>query len=90
MTTDDDSKETDKQLIEKEADSHPLKPIISKIKTRAQTTAVLGDSIVKNVYDTAITKSIKHKKHVVVKHFSGTKIEDMKHYVKLTQDKLPT
>ena len=32
-------------------------------------------------------KSIKHKKHVVVKHFSDAKIEDMKHYIKPTQEK---
>ena len=41
------------------------------------------------VYGNAITKSIKHKKHVVVKHFSGAKTEDMKHYVKPTQEKEP-
>ena len=29
------------------------------------------------------TKSVKHKKHFVVKYFSGAKFEDMKHYVKL-------
>ena len=60
-------------------DSHPLKSIISKTKTRAPTTVILGDSIVKNVYGNAITKSRKHKKHVVVKHFSGARITDMKH-----------
>ena len=50
--------------------------------TRATTAGILGDSIVKSVYGNVITKSIKHKKHVVVKHFSGAKNEDMKHYVK--------
>ena len=45
---------------------------------------MLGGSIVKN---NAITKLIKHKKHVVVKHFSDAKIKDMKHYVKPTQVK---
>ena len=45
---------------------------------------MLGGSIVKN---NAITKLIKHKKHVVVKHFSDAKIKDMKHYVKPTQEK---
>ena len=58
-------------------------------KTRAPTTVILGDSIIKNVYGNAITKSIRHKKHVVVKHFSGAKIVDMKHYVKPTQEKKP-
>ena len=58
-------------------------------KTRAPTTVILGDSIIKHVYGNAITKSIRHKKHVVVKHFSGAKIEDMKHYVKPTQEKKP-
>ena len=85
MTTDDNDKESDGQLIQNETDSNPLKPTISK--TRAPTTVILGDSIIKNVYGNAITKSIKHKKHVVVKHFSGAKIEDMKHYVKPTQEK---
>ena len=87
MTTDDNDKESDEQLIQNETDSNPLKPTISK--TRAPTTVILGDSIIKNVYGNAITKSIKHKKHVVVKHFSGAKIEDMKHYVKPTQEKQP-
>ena len=85
MTTDDNDKESDGQLIQNETDSHPIKSIISK--TRAPTTVILGDSIIKNVYGNAITKSMKHKKHVVVKHFSGAKIEDMKHYVKPTQGK---
>ena len=61
----------------------------SKSRTKAPTTVILGDSIIKNVYGNAITKSIKHKKHVVVKHFSGAKIDDMKHYVKPTQEKEP-
>ena len=90
MTTDDnDDKESDEQVIQNETDSHPLKSVISKTKTRAPTTVILRDLIVKNVYGNAITKSIKHKKHVVLKHFSGTKIEDMKHYVKPTQEKQP-
>ena len=80
MTTDDNDKESDEQLIQNETESHPLKSIISKTKTRASTAVILGDSTVKNVYDNAITKSIKHKKHVVVKHFSIAKIKDMKHY----------
>ena len=29
------------------------------------------------------------KKHVVVKHFSGAKVEDRKHYMKPTQEKSP-
>ena len=89
MTTDDNDKESDEQLIQNETDSHPLKWIISKAKTRAPTTVTLGDSIIKKVFGNAITKSIKHKKHVVVKHFSGANIEDMKHYVKPTQEKQP-
>ena len=35
------------------------------------------------------TKSVKHKKHFVVKYFSGAKFEDMKHYVKPAQEKQP-
>ena len=88
MTTDDNDKESDEQLIQNETDSHPLKSIISKTKTRASTTVILGDSILKNVNGIAITKSIKRKEHVVVKHFSGAKIEDMKH-LKPTQEKQP-
>ena len=89
MTTDDnDDKESDEQVIQNETDSHPLKSVISKTKTRAPTTVILRDLIVKNVYGNAITKSIKHKKHVV-KHFSGAKIEDMNNYVKPTQEKQP-
>ena len=74
MTTNDNDKESDEQLVQNETDSHPLKSIISKTKTRAPTAVVLVDSIKKNVYGNALTKSIKHKKHVVVKHFSGAKI----------------
>ena len=85
MTTDDNDKESDGQLIQNETDSNPLKPTISK--TRAPTTVILGDSIIKNVYGNAITKSIKHKKHVVLKHFPSAKIEDTKHYVKPTEEK---
>ena len=87
MTTDDNDKESDGKLIQNENDSNPFKSTISE--TRAPTTFTLGDSIIKNVFGNAITKSINHKKHVVVKHFSGAKIEDRKHYVKPTQEKQP-
>ena len=89
MTTDDNDKESDEQLIQNETDSHPLKSIISKTKPRAPPTVIPGDSIVKSVYGNAITKSIKYKKHIVVKQFSGAKIEDIKYYVKPTQEKQP-
>ena len=52
-------------------------------RARAPTTVILEDSILKNVYG----KATKFKKHVVVKHFSGVKVEDMKHYMKPTQEK---
>ena len=89
MTTDDNDKQSDEQLMQNETDSHPLKSIISKTKTKAPTAVILGDWIIKNVYGNALTKSIKQKKHVVVKHFSGPKIEDMKHYVNPMQEKQP-
>ena len=38
MTTDDNDKESGEQLISNETDSHPLKSVISKAKTRASTT----------------------------------------------------
>ena len=79
MTTDDNDKESGEQLIQNESDSHSQKLIISKTKNTAPTTVILGESILKTVYDNAIMKSIKHKKHVVVKDFPGAKIEDMKH-----------
>ena len=60
-----------------------------KAKTKASTTVIVGDSIVKNVYGNAITKWVKYRKHVVVKHFWGAKIDDMKYYVKPTQEKQP-
>ena len=78
MTTDDNDKESGEQLIQNESDSHSQKLIISKTKNTAPTTVILGESIL-TVYDNAITKSIKHKKHVVVKDLPGAKIEDMKH-----------
>ena len=58
-------------------------------KTKAPTTVILGESILKNVYGNVISKATKLKKHVVVKHFSGAKVDDMKHYMKPTQEKLP-
>ena len=85
-TTDDKNKESDEQLIQTKTDSHPLKSVISKTKSGAQTTVILGDSFVKNIYGNAITKSIKHKRHVAVKHISGAKIDDIKHNVKPTQE----
>ena len=87
MTTDDNDKESGEQLIQNESDSHSQKLIISKTKNTAPTTVILGESIL-TVYDNAITKSIKHKKHVVVKDFPGAKIEDMKH-VKPMHEKQP-
>ena len=86
MATDDHGKESDEQLIRNKTDPHSLKSIVSKTKTRAHITVILGDSIVKNVYGNDITRSLKH---VVVKHFSRAKIDDMKHYVKPTQEKQP-
>ena len=82
MTTGDKDKESGEQLNQHDTDSDPPRSINSKTKT------ILGDSIGRNYYGNAITKSVKHKKHVVVKHFSGAKIDDMKH-VKPTQEKLP-
>ena len=58
-------------------------------KPKAPKTVILGYSIVKNVYGNIITRSVKHQKHVVVKHFSGAKIADMNHYKKPTQEKPP-
>ena len=37
MATNDNDKESDKQLIQNETDSHPLKSIILETKTRATT-----------------------------------------------------
>ena len=59
MTTNDNDRESDKQLIQNENDSHPLKSIISKTKTRAPAIVILGDSIVKNAHGNAVTISIK-------------------------------
>ena len=64
MTADDNNKESDGQLIQNESDLNPLKSIISKTGTRVPTTVILGDSIIKNIYGNAITKLIKHKKHL--------------------------
>ena len=50
-------------------------------------TVMLVDSILKIVYDNAITKSVTHKKNVVVKHFSGAKMEGLKYFVKPMQEK---
>ena len=39
--------------------------------------------------DTAFQRLQTFKKHVVVKHFCGTKVGDIKHYMKPTQEKSP-
>ena len=87
MKIDDNEKESDKQLNQSETGSHNPKLINLKTETRASTTGTLGDSILKNVHVNAITKSVKHKKNVVVKYFSGVKIKETKYYVKPTQEK---
>ena len=58
-------------------------------KTKAPTTVILGDSILKNAYWNTISKATKFKKHVIVKYFSGAKVDNMKHYMKPTQEKSP-
>ena len=58
--------------------SHGPRQINGKSKTKIPATVILRDSIVKSIYDNAITKSAKHKKHIVVKHFSGAKVDDIK------------
>ena len=50
MTANDNKKESDEQLIQNETDLHLLKSIISKTKSRASTTAILGDLIVKKTF----------------------------------------
>ena len=59
-------------------DWHGPRQISGKSKTEIPATVILRDSIVKSIYDNAITKSVKHKKHIVVKHFSGAKVDDIK------------
>ena len=49
MITDDNDKKSDEQLNQNETNSHPPRLIYSKTKTRARTTVILGDSIVRNV-----------------------------------------
>ena len=59
----------------------------TKIKVPAIVT--LGDSILKNVHGNTISKATQFKKHVIVKHFSGAKVDDMKHYMKPIQERSP-
>ena len=58
-------------------------------KTKAPATVILRDSILKNAYGNAVLRATKFEKHVIVKHFSGAKVDDMKHYMKLTDEKSP-
>ena len=41
------------------------------------------------MYEHTLSKAPKFKKHVVVKHFSGAKVDDMKHYIQPAQEKSP-
>ena len=59
------------------------------LSLKSPTTAITRYSIVKNIYGNIITKFVKHKNHVVVKHFSGATIANMNHYKKPTQEKSP-
>ena len=69
--------------------SGPVSQLIVRKTTsselKASTTVILRDSVVKNVYDNIITKSVKHQNA----SFSGTKIADMNHCKKPTQEKSP-
>ena len=56
-------------------------------KAKAPTTVILGESIRKNVYGNVISKVLKFKKLVVAKHFSGAKVEGIKHCMKPAQEK---
>ena len=58
MTANDNEKETDEQLIQNKTDLHLLKSIISKTKTRASTTVILGYSILKK---TSMAMLLRHK-----------------------------
>ena len=80
MATDDNDIKSDEQLNQNDTDSHHPRSINSKIKTGAQQQLSLETRLEKT-----FMVMLKHKKHVVVKHFSGAKIYDMKH-VKPTQE----
>ena len=56
-------------------------------KIKAPTTVILRDSILKYVYGNAISKATKFKRHVVVKQLSVAKVDNIKHYMKPTQEK---
>ena len=58
-------------------------------RSKSPTTFTLEDSILKNVYGNTIWKATKFKKHVVVKHLAGAKVDDVKHLMKSTQEKSP-
>ena len=45
LTTDDSYKESNQQLNQNETDSHSPRSVNAKTKTKAPTTAILGDSI---------------------------------------------
>ena len=91
----DDIKENDHDLnenypIDSNSDSGKDKEkTISNRNTKAKapTTVILGESIRKNVYGNVILKVLKFKKLVVAKHFSGAKVEGIKHCMKPAQEK---
>ena len=58
-------------------------------RSKSPTSFTLEDSILKNIYGNAIWKAKKFNKHVVLKHFSGAKVDDVKHLMKPTQEKSP-
>ena len=93
----DDIKENDHDLNESDPIDNNSDSSKDKEKTmsnrntkqKAPTTVILRDSILKDVYGNTISKATKFKKHVLVKHFSGAKVDNMKYYMKLFQEKPP-
>ena len=59
-------------------------------KKTKQTVVIIGDSIIGGVYGNDITKSLKKKNHhVIVKSFSGAKVDQMTDYIQPTLRSAP-
>ena len=65
---------------------HSKEPIRGrKIKTNkpnAPTTTIIGDSVIKKVFDDKLSRQFNYKHHVVLRSFSGAKTQCMEHYIK--------
>ena len=87
MKIGDNDKESDKELNQSETESY--NPKLISLKTKAPNNRYPWRLDSEKRSWQCYYEISKHKKNVVVKHFSDVKIKETKYYVKPTQEKQP-